>query len=140
MKKLTLSCACLENDDEKVTYYTGFATYKVFKIVLNYVEPFIKIHKNTALETCDQILQTLIKLRLNLDYKDLGYRFGINPFSASTYFKNVVTVMFHRFKNLIFWPDRQILLKTMSLSFKESFHGNTTVIIDCFEIRTSYVM
>jgi hypothetical protein len=24
----------------------------------------------------------------------------------------------------------------MPSSFKESFHGNTTVIIDCFEIRT----
>jgi hypothetical protein len=29
-----------------------------------------------------------------------------------------------------------VLLKTMPSSFKESFHGNTTVIIDCFEIRT----
>lgn len=43
--------------------------------------------------------------------------------------------MYMRFKSLIVWPERAVLLKTMPKCFKDSFHDKTTVIIDCFEIR-----
>ncbi|KAJ8966057.1 hypothetical protein NQ314_003765 [Rhamnusium bicolor] len=136
LKKLTLCCKSLENDDDKTRYYTGLHTYNVFKLVIDYIHPFIKVHLNTVLPAEDQILLTLVKLRLNLDFKDLAYRFGISKFSTSTYFKNTLRIIYLRFKTLVFWPDRSIILKTVPSCFKESFHENTTIIIDCFEIRT----
>lgn len=72
------------------------------------------MHTNTAILPDERVLVTLMKLRLNLDYKVLGYRFGVSPFSISTYFKNVVTtIMYIRFQNFVFSPERSLLLKTM---------------------------
>lgn len=85
----------------------------------------------------DEISQQLLalKLTLNLDYTDLAYRFGLSPTTASTYFKNVVNVLYVRLKNVVSWPSRDTLNKTMPSCFKQSFNDKTTVIIDCFEIR-----
>lgn len=135
LNKLTLCCDSLHNDNSKTKYYTGLDTHKAFLVFLKYIEPYIMMHPNTVLAAKDQILLTLVKLRLNLDFKDLAYRFGISPNSASTYFKSVLNIMCLRLKSFVFWPDRAVLRKTMPLCFKETFHDNTTVIIDCFEIR-----
>lgn len=135
LKKTIISCKSLENDDVKTKYYTGLHTYQVFAIVLTIVEPFIKVTLNTALPGKEQVLLTLMKLRLNLDYKDLAYRFGISQTTTATYFKNVLHILCLRSKNFVFWPEREILLKTMPQCFKEVFHDKTSVIIDCFEIK-----
>uniref|UniRef100_A0A6P7GT61 Uncharacterized protein LOC114340459 n=1 Tax=Diabrotica virgifera virgifera TaxID=50390 RepID=A0A6P7GT61_DIAVI len=130
LKKLAVSCESIENDDAKTKNYTGLANYNVFKIALKYITPFIKYYQNTVLSPSDQVLLTLAKLSLNLDYKDLRYRFSISPYPVSTYFKNTLYIMCLRLKNFVFWPDRDILKKTMQNSLKEFFHGNTTGIID----------
>lgn len=137
-EKRILCCASIEKDDSKTLYYTGLNTYEVFKIVLNIIEPYIKISGNTVLPASEQFLLTLVKLRLNLDFKDLAYRFGISQATASSYFKNTVHIMCLKFKSLVIWPERTVLKKTMPACFKESFQNldNTTVIIDCFEIKT----
>ncbi|KAF5271423.1 hypothetical protein FQR65_LT17613 [Abscondita terminalis] len=88
LEKLTLCCKSLQNNDKKTKYYTGLPTYAVFTIVLNLILPYLEVHPNTSLPADDQILLTLVKLRLNLHYTDLAYRFGISKFTASTYFKN----------------------------------------------------
>ncbi|KAJ8910236.1 hypothetical protein NQ315_002560 [Exocentrus adspersus] len=132
--KLTISYKSLEDNDTKTKYYTGLDNYKVFQVVVEAMEPFITVHGNTALPAKEQVLLCLLKLRLNLDYKDIAYRFGISPFSASTYFKNVIRIMRLRLKHLVFWPSREVLMKTMPTCFKESFQDKASVIIDCFEI------
>lgn len=131
----SLCCANLKNNDSKTKYYTGLTNYKTFEIVAKCITPFMKIHGKSSLEPQEQILLTLVKLRLNLDFKDISYRFGISPSTASTYFKNVIRIMYLKLKTLIIWPERSVLLKNMPQCFKESFQDKTTVIIDCFEIR-----
>ena len=37
-------------------------------------------------------------------------------------------------KDLIHWPDRDALQKTMPVYFQESFGKKVAIIIDCFEI------
>ena len=42
--------------------------------------------------------------------------------------------MHNRLNHLIFWPDRDALMKTMPACFQASFGKRVSVIIDCFEI------
>ncbi len=42
--------------------------------------------------------------------------------------------MSHRLCHLIFWPNRDALMKTMPICFQGSFGKKVTIIIDCFEI------
>nr|CAH7742669.1 unnamed protein product [Callosobruchus chinensis] len=135
LEKRVVSCQILKYDQFHLKYYTGLPTHKHFEIVINLTKSYVSVNANTVLPVEEQILLTLIKLRLNLDFKDLAFRFGISPTTASTYFKNIINIMYMRIKNFVFWPSREQIKKTMPQCFKEAFHEKTTVIIDCFEIR-----
>nr|CAH7767566.1 unnamed protein product [Callosobruchus chinensis] len=68
------------------------------------------------------------------DFKDLGYRFHISPTTVSTYFENIIHILYKRFSTLIRWPDRITSKLNIPECFREVFHDKTTVIIDCFEV------
>ena len=81
-----------------------------------------------------KFLLTIIRLRLNLSGRDLGYRFGgISDSTVSRTFLHVVDVLYQRLKPLIIWPDRDVLGKTLPMDFCKHC-PNCVVIIDCFEI------
>lgn len=132
--RLCLTVRSLENDDKKTKFYTGLENFKVVNLLISILSPFIQVHGNTILPAAEQILLTLVKLRLNLSFHDLSYRFGISQFVCSTYFKNIIRIMYLRLKKFVFWPSREILKKTMPQCFKECFGEKITVIIDCFEL------
>ncbi|KAJ8976277.1 hypothetical protein NQ317_001916 [Molorchus minor] len=68
-----------------------------------------------------QLLLTLVKLRLDLHFKDLAYRFKIPPTTSSTYFLNMIEILYGRFKSLIVWPDRSVFKKNIPSCFREAF-------------------
>lgn len=135
LRKRVVTCDTLKDDDAKTRYYTGLHTYKVFLIVVKMSEPYVHVTTKTILPAREQILLTLMKLRLNLDFKGLAYSFGVSATTASQYFKDTIHIMCHRMKNFIVWPERSVLQKTLPTCFKEAFQEHTTVIIDCFEMR-----
>nr|CAI5864744.1 unnamed protein product [Callosobruchus analis] len=126
----------LENQDNihKWKYYTGFEYHFVHGVIFLPIADYITTTFTTKLSSFNQVLLTLIKLRLGLHFKELAYRFSISPTTASTYFANIVDIMYQRFAALIVWPDASISQKIIPLCFKETFHDKTTVILDCFEI------
>ena len=75
----------------------------------------------------------MIKLRINTPVEDLGYRFGISTSTLSVILK-WLQQMDVRLRDLIYWPDREALQKTMPVCFQESFGKKVAIIIDCFEI------
>ena len=60
--------------DDKVLFYTGLANWKILFCLFSYVSPYLK--NSCVLSPFQQLLLTLIRLRLNLSGNDLGYRFG----------------------------------------------------------------
>nr|CAI5836043.1 unnamed protein product [Callosobruchus analis] len=104
-----ISVDSLRTDSTKLKYYTGLPSNSHFDIVMKLIEPHIPVTVNTALSAKRQNILTLIKLRLNLDFKDLAYRFGVSFTSASSYFKCVINVMYQRLKILYFGQKRMIL-------------------------------
>lgn len=122
------------SNDDKWKYYCGFNYKIVSSVIFTLVEKYISCTSTTALSSFNQLLLTLIKLRLNLHFKDLAYRFKIAPTTASTYFQNIIDILYKRLKPLIIWPDRLVCQKNVPFCFKETFHDKTTVIVDCFEV------
>ena len=77
----------------------------------------------------------LMKLRLNMPFKDHAYRFkNISVSSISRTFSAWMIAMDIRLSPLILWPEREALWATMCLSFQYSFGKKITVVIDCFEV------
>lgn len=75
-----------------------------------------------------------MKLRLNIPFQELAYRFRVSVPTVSRIFAVWITVMDIRLSPLIVWPEREQLWKTMPMCFQYSFGKKTTVVIDCFEV------
>lgn len=118
-----------QSDNRKWKYYTGFEFKFVNSVIFMIVKAYIPSTSTTALSAFNQLLLTLIKLRLDLHFKDLAYRFKIAPTTASKYFESVVRILYKRLKPCIRWPDRSVSRKNIPTCIKESFHDKTTVII-----------
>ncbi|XP_065068255.1 uncharacterized protein LOC135693654 [Rhopilema esculentum] len=112
-------------EDEKVLFYTGLPTLKLLDAVYEHVAPHVT-RRSLTLTKYQGLVLALIKLRLNVPYQDLAYRFDVSG--------SWITVMEVRLQPLIYWPEREELWHTMPQSFQYSFGNKTTVIIDCFEI------
>ena len=121
------------NDDKKVTFYTGLPSFDTLKVVFDRIVPFIT-RKSQLLTPFQEFIMTLMKLKLNMPFEDLAYRFDVSVSTVSRTFQAWMIVMDIRLQPLIKWPDREDLWCTMPQCFQQSFGKKTTVIIDCFEI------
>ena len=100
--------------------------------VYNLVSPGIPDCR-ALLTKFDQLLLTLMKLRLNLGDQDLAIHFNISQPSVSQYFRMWIDHMYSKLSLLIKWPEREQLKRTMPIEFKKKYEC-CVVIIDCFEI------
>lgn len=87
----------------------------------------------TKLTLRDELILTLMKLRLNLLNEDIGYRFGIHKTSVSKIFHKWLHILYVKLKDFIAWPERSIVRKTLPAIFKPHF-SKVVCIIDCTEI------
>ena len=105
------------NGEEYVRFYTGLTNFEVLlHAVFDFVVPSATV--KTKLSFFQEFVLTIIKLRLDLPFKDLAYRFGISVTTVSHNFCKWLTIMDVRLKCLIIWPDRDSLRKTVPQCFR----------------------
>ena len=119
--------------EEKVKYFTGLPNFKTLLAVYNFVSADEVPGGRTALTLFQSFVMTLIKFRLNLGDQDLAYRFGVNQSTVTRQIHKWIDILYVRLAPLVKWPDRDELLRTMPMSFRQSYR-KCVVIIDCFEI------
>ena len=129
----TLDEESFRDNDEKVCFFTGIPKWEVLLILLTYLKPQLNTASQRALTPFQQLLLTLMRLRLNLSGQDLAYRFNVHSSTVSRTFTYVIEVMCTRLKPLIVWPNRDNLRKTMPMNFRRHY-PSCAIIIDCFEI------
>ena len=77
--------------------------------------------KSLTLDKFQEFIIVLMKLRLNVPFQDLAYRFSISVSTASRIFSSWIRIMDARLSPLVYWPERHQLLHTMPICFKYSF-------------------
>ena len=82
-----------ENDD-KVLFYTGLTNWRILFVVFTFVQSHIAASRHTSLSPFQQLLLTLMRLRLSLSVQDLGYRFGIHKSTVCRIFSSILEVLF----------------------------------------------
>ena len=123
------------NSSEKVRFYTGLPSYEVLIVVFDHVAPRVSRRLGcTTLNRFQEFVMVLMKLRLNVPFQDLAYRFELSLSSVSRIFTSWIIAMDLRLSCFIHWPDREQLWKTMPMCFQYTFGRKVTVIIDCFEV------
>lgn len=134
---LVIDYEFFKENDKKVLFYTGLPTWKLLDRFFKLVDPFLPEHGNCKLSPFQMLVLTLMKLRLNLTFTDLAYRFEIDITTASRYFYRCISILYKIFlgSKLLFWPaDRKNLLNNTPSYFRSCFKEAITIIIDCFEI------
>ncbi|XP_062568027.1 uncharacterized protein LOC134233958 [Saccostrea cucullata] len=140
----------IANDDGKTKYYTGLPSFAVFTWLFNFLRPKAErmrywVGSNTdqdsdrqrvstgSLGLIDQLFAVLIRLRLGLFTSDLAYRFCISESTFSKYFSTWISLLSCELKSLNPFPTRDIIDRTMPLSFKAKYSSDR-VILDCTEL------
>lgn len=134
VEKMSLTEASFRNDPEKVRFYTGLPNYFVFETVMMLLVPHMKGDKNAKLSKFQQLLLTLMRLRLDLRNQDLAYRFGITVATVTRTVHRIINIMFTTLvPTAVFWPSRVELRKNLPAALRSSY-PDCAVIIDCFRV------
>ena len=143
-QKLTISD--IAANDGLVKLYTGFQCHEDFMAFYEFLGPAVdeltywgerkftrKRQRKRKLSSLDQLLLTLMKLKLNLRNKDLGFRFGISESLVSRYICTWVCFLYQHMKEIEWTPSTRQVAATLPYSFQEKY-PTTFAIIDGSEI------
>lgn len=144
----------LLKNDKDVNFFTGIGSGKLFSSLHSYVAPFVqrrwrgvsaisnKIRKftrkperfgpNRRLQSTDEFLLTLMRLRLGLLNFDLAKRFSISESLASQIFQSWLKAMANVLGKMVYIPDQESLIATKPERYRHlpDLHS----ILDCSEV------
>lgn len=136
----------IKHDDGLVSFYTGFTSYATLLAFFHFLGPAVdKLHywgtkaeprrrnRLTKLSPLNQLLLTLVKLRLNLKTKDLAFRFSVSVGNVSRYFTTWVCFIYQHLKEIDWMPSVQQVSGTLPPAFRQHY-PSTYAIIDGSEI------
>ena len=92
-----------------------------------------KQQRKRKLTSLDQFFLMMIKIKLNLCNKDLGYRFGISESLVSHYIYTWICFLYRHLKEIDWTPSPQQVSGTLPQSFHDKY-PTTFAIIDGSEI------
>lgn len=146
IKKLEAENKCLKSrhlvfetivkDNDLCYHYTGLPrkVVSLLRDLLQKIRENHTINSVKVLSISDQLLLTLVRLRRNLSYVDLAFRFGISVSSVQTVFTTTLEVLhevlFRDFMNII--PSCEKNEMFIPECFKS--YPNVRIVLDCTEI------
>ena len=121
----------MATDAAKLKFFTGVPSYAVFLWILSLISAYLKPMK--CVSKSNQLLLTLMKLRLNLTNRDLAYRFKVSGPTVSSIINFVIPVLAKRLSFLVKWPSKLEIRRNLPRVFRKKY-SNCRVIIDCSEV------
>lgn len=133
---LVIDVDFLKGNNKKTRFYTGLNTYSLLNNFFELVKDYIPSHFNSKLSPFQILVMTLMKLRLNFNFTDLGYRFQVDRTTISKNFDRCIYILFKLFhkSKIIRWPERENIILNTPSYFRSAFKQQIIIIIDCFEI------
>lgn len=89
--------------DERVRFYTGLPSYEILMVMFEQVAPHVNGRTQT-LNKFQEFVVVLMKLRLNMSFEDLAYRFTVVMTKVSRIFSAWMVVMDAKLFSLVYWP------------------------------------
>lgn len=143
--------------DQKMNYYTGISSILLFNSIFMLLKPYLakvrywrgtkvarswsrvrrsfRVSSTKVLTHRDELLLTLMRLRLGLQNEDLADRFGISTTVCSSTFITMIRLLSKLLGGaLVVWLPREPIYQHMPEHFKKSGHSKCRVIIDCSEV------
>ena len=124
-----------EGKHKLTRFYTGISKYEVLRHLYGQIRNHISCPERTTKLTKFKIFfLTLSHLRLALSFRHFAYKFGVSEQTVSRQFHRCLHILYSSLKTLVYWPQREQIIETMPLLFKNIFGDKICMIINCFEI------
>lgn len=88
VEELEITRAAFEHDESRVKFYTGLPSFTMLLAVFELLEGSVQHTSRNVLTKFQELLLTLIRLRLGVPLQDLAYRFNVSTITSSTEKKN----------------------------------------------------
>ncbi|XP_013399039.1 uncharacterized protein LOC106165380 [Lingula anatina] len=128
------SFSAFENDDKKVSFYTGLPDLETLKVAFDLIE-YQMSNSSKCLSKENQFMLCMIKLRLNYCFQDIAYQLNVSLSTVQKCFHSVLDLLYIRLSFFVKWPERESLRISMQMSFRKEFGTKVAVILDCFELK-----
>ena len=147
-QKQHLRLSNIQEDDEKVRFYTGFSSYAALMVCFNFLgkgssklnywgstmfEDKTDKGRKRALLPLEEFFLVLVRLRLGLLEQDLAYRFGVSQSTVSRIINTWINFIYLQLKQIPLWIPRDLTQLNMPRCFKDKYPF-TRVIIDATEV------
>ena len=149
---LNFSIDGIKDNDKWVSFYTGFQSYAVFQAFYQFLLPAaenLNYYRSESAEVVkdkkdgrgrrmkmslqDQLLLTLVRLRLALREEDLAYRFGVSVSTVSRLVTTWICFLHDYLAKLTWWPRKEVVLQHLPAAFREKY-PTTICIVDASEL------
>ncbi|XP_064468709.1 uncharacterized protein LOC135382971 [Ornithodoros turicata] len=118
--------------EEDNRFYTGISL-EAFTNLVAVVSSLS--HPPCCMSIADQVLLTLMRLRLGLLYGDLARRLKVSTSQSGKIFRYMTGVLADVLGKVIVWLPKQTIRANMPAQFIEGGYEGTTCIIDCSEVQ-----
>ncbi|XP_033758100.1 uncharacterized protein LOC117340449 [Pecten maximus] len=150
--KKSFNVQAVTKSDKKMKFYTGFPTVNAFMIVYTYIVTTFKeiIYwkgpgrvaanplkpKRVKVRSLkkEELIMTMMKIRLGLLNQDLGDRFGVSATCVSNIISTWLRILGKVIGSLVFNPQKDVVKANLPPSFKSNKFNNVRHIIDCSEV------
>ena len=123
----------LEPKTKRMRYWEGSKKVISTKVPRHYKKSPKKSGPEKKLCTLDQLVLTLMKLRLDIYFEFLADLFGVSQGTCSKMFNTWIKFLSKELRPLIFWPDKDIVRKLLPLSLLKQY-AKLRCTIDCTEV------
>ncbi|KAH9367005.1 hypothetical protein HPB48_000055 [Haemaphysalis longicornis] len=104
-------------------------------LILSTLTPLMPAARK-SFPTGAQLLMFLMKLRHNMSFQDLAYRFEVSPRTTSRAFRVWLTAMTQLCRGLIVFPSPEVAQSWLTLKEQKHF-SKLRAVIDCTEVSVS---
>ncbi|XP_066941611.1 uncharacterized protein [Macrobrachium rosenbergii] len=121
-----------KDNDEKVKYLTGLENYDMLKALSDIISD---CQRHLVRLSCfQQLMVTLMKIKLNLPMKFFGVLFNVNLTGISRLFNETIDILFKKLVPLyIVWPSREDMRKILPSELNDC--QNCVYITDTFDLQ-----
>ncbi|KAG4081137.1 hypothetical protein HA402_011982 [Bradysia odoriphaga] len=134
LRQYQIDLEYFRDNNAKTLYYTGLPKFALLETFIFKLSPHINRKSSNILSASRIIILTLMKLRLGLQFTDLGYRFQVSKQTASRAFFSCINTLYFKMKGMVYRPSREEVMNTMPNCFKTNFGDEVAHIIDCVEL------
>ncbi|XP_068227134.1 uncharacterized protein [Palaemon carinicauda] len=121
-----------KDNDEKVKYLTGLENYNMLKALSDIISEYQR--HLVRLSSFQQLMVTLMKIKLNLPMKFFGVLFNVNLTGISRLFNETIDLLFKKLVPLcIVWPNREDMRKILPSELNDC--QNCVYITDTFDLQ-----